>query len=97
MQELQNPDIYESVVPTSVVDTSGTRCPIPLLKAKQALKVLAVGESLKLISTDPSSVGDFDAMLKHLPHSLLATKVDVIDSGKKSYIFLIQKGWVGAW
>ena len=53
---------------------------------------LVRSESLKLISTDPSSVDDFDAMLNHLPHVLLATKLDVIENGKKNYIFLIQKG-----
>ena len=92
MQEPLSLDLPESVVPAAVVDTSGTRCPIPLLKAKQALKTIETGEAIKLISTDPSSVDDFKAMLKHLPHSLLAIKVDVINDGKNSYTFLIQKG-----
>ena len=72
------------------VDTSGTRCPIPLLKAKQALKTMLAGQLLAVISTDPSSIGDFEAMLKHLPHELLATAVGE-DSDSKTFHVLIRK------
>jgi len=53
------------------VDARGTRCPIPLLRAKQALKTMVVGDYLQLEATDPSAKGDFEAMLKHLPHELV--------------------------
>jgi len=39
------------------IDTSGTRCPIPLLQ---------------VLATDPSAKPDFDAMLRHLPHELVS-------------------------
>lgn len=54
------------------LDTRGLRCPIPLLRAKQALKAMQVGEYLEVFTTDPSAKGDFDAMLKHLPHCLVS-------------------------
>jgi len=54
------------------LDAKGLRCPIPLIKAKQALKKLEAGQVLEVFSTDPSAKGDFDAMLKHLPDQLLA-------------------------
>jgi tRNA 2-thiouridine synthesizing protein A len=53
------------------IDTCGTRCPIPLLRAKQALKSMKDGQCLKVLATDPSAKPDFDAMLKHLPHVLV--------------------------
>ncbi|GHA07148.1 hypothetical protein GCM10008090_16140 [Arenicella chitinivorans] len=53
------------------LDTRGTRCPIPLLRAKQALKTMQPGELLEVLSTDPSAKGDFDAMLRHLPHEMV--------------------------
>jgi tRNA 2-thiouridine synthesizing protein A len=69
------------------LDTKGTRCPIPLIRAKQALKTMRAGQIVEVLSTDPSSKGDFDAMLKHLPDDLLAYEhVDGVDR------FLIQKG-----
>lgn len=56
---------------TQSIDTSGTRCPVPLLRAKQALKSLNVGDHLEVLATDPSAKPDFDAMLKHLPHEMV--------------------------
>ena len=53
------------------VDACGTRCPAPLLRAKQALKAMQVGEYLEVLATDPSAKADFDAMLRHLPHELV--------------------------
>lgn len=41
------------------LDTCGLRCPLPLLKAKQALRDLAPGEGLRVLATDAGSVRDF--------------------------------------
>lgn len=41
------------------LDLSGLTCPMPLLKAKQALNRLASGQVLKVIATDPGSERDF--------------------------------------
>jgi tRNA 2-thiouridine synthesizing protein A len=54
------------------VDTCGTRCPIPILRTKTALKQLQVGDFLKVLATDPAAKPDFDAMLRHLPHELVS-------------------------
>ena len=71
------------------IDTSGTRCPIPLLRAKQALRSMEVGEILEVITTDPSAEADFAAMLKHLPHSLLEYYTK---DNPRIDTFLIEKG-----
>ncbi|MBT8113798.1 MAG: sulfurtransferase TusA family protein [Arenicella sp.] len=72
------------------VDTSGTRCPIPLLRAKQALRKLQAGECILVLTTDPSAKADFDAMLKHLPHQL----VDYTEGSDTPRVdsFVIRKG-----
>jgi tRNA 2-thiouridine synthesizing protein A len=41
------------------VDARGLACPLPLLKAKQALNKLQSGERLKVLATDVGSVRDF--------------------------------------
>ena len=43
----------------NLLDTSGLKCPLPVLKAKKALKLLSVGEKLTIIATDPGAVADF--------------------------------------
>ena len=42
-----------------VLDTSGLKCPLPVLKAKKALKSMSPGATLKVIATEPGAVGDF--------------------------------------
>ncbi len=71
------------------IDTSGTRCPIPLLRAKQALKSMNDGQLLEVMATDPSAKDDFDAMLKHLPHELIEHQIQ--SEHPRLDRFLIQK------
>tara|TARA_B100000029_G_scaffold415607_1_gene419507 strand:+ start:144 stop:395 length:252 start_codon:yes stop_codon:yes gene_type:complete len=42
-----------------VLDTSGTECPIPVLKARKLSQTLKNGDYVKIISTDPLAEGDF--------------------------------------
>ena len=42
-----------------LLDTSGLKCPLPVLKAKKALKTLAAGDRLTVIATDPGAMKDF--------------------------------------
>jgi tRNA 2-thiouridine synthesizing protein A len=43
------------------VDASGLSCPMPILKAAQAMKSVQTGELVEIVATDPGSVKDFDA------------------------------------
>jgi TusA-related sulfurtransferase len=46
------------------IDTRGLNCPLPILKAKKALADMSSGDVLKVISTDPGSVRDFQAFAR---------------------------------
>lgn len=48
----------ENIKSSSVVDTRGLTCPMPLLKTKKALKGMASGEILEILGTDPGSKKD---------------------------------------
>ncbi len=52
------------------LDARGLRCPMPLLRAKQALNKLAPGESLLVKSTDPGSERDFHAFARLSGHHI---------------------------
>jgi TusA-related sulfurtransferase len=56
---------------TQELDTSGLNCPLPILKAKKALATLQSGDLLKVISTDPGSVRDFQAFARQTGHELI--------------------------
>ena len=45
----------------TVLDTQGMTCPMPLLKAKLALRSIGVGDSLYLIASDKNSQTDITA------------------------------------
>ena len=42
-----------------VLDTSGTECPIPVLKARKLSQSLKKGDVVKVIATDPLAEADF--------------------------------------
>ena len=74
-------------MPIRDLDTSGLKCPLPVLKAKKALGALEPGDRLRVVSTDPSALKDFPAYCGTAGHTLLEAKTE----GTK-YVFLIQKG-----
>lgn len=76
-------------VVTHTLDASGLNCPLPLLKAKQALNRMAPGEVLKVIATDSGSVRDFRVYVEHSDHQML----DSFTEGER-YIHIIRCGAV---
>ena len=73
---------------TTTLDTKGMNCPLPILKAKKALKDLAAGDLLEVLSADPGSVKDFDSFCRTTGNELMET--DTGDDG--IYTFTIKKG-----
>ncbi|MGB8275781.1 MAG: sulfurtransferase TusA family protein [Alphaproteobacteria bacterium] len=45
----------------TTLDTKGLRCPLPVLKARRAMKDVRPGGLLTVLATDPSAVKDFQA------------------------------------
>ena len=43
----------------TLVDATGLRCPLPVLKARKAMKTLNKGAQIRVWSTDPASPLDF--------------------------------------
>lgn len=68
------------------LDASGLSCPLPLLKAKQALNRLASGQVLQVIATDAGSVRDFKAFTDQSGDELLQS----IEQ-KGQFIYCIRK------
>lgn len=68
------------------LDTSGLKCPLPVLKAKKALKSMTPGAILRVIATDPGSVRDFAHFCDATGDSLLES-----EEGEGVYTFRICK------
>ena len=69
-----------------VLDTSGTNCPLPIIKTKKELNGMKIGETLKMISTDPGAVSDIKSLCDSLKQGLEKT----IEEDNK-FIFVIRK------
>ena len=59
-----------------VLDTKGLSCPLPVLRAKKAIRALGPGKVLQVLATDPGAVQDFAAFCKATGHELLASTVE---------------------
>ncbi|HLF59238.1 MAG TPA: sulfurtransferase TusA family protein [Alphaproteobacteria bacterium] len=54
-----------------ILDTKGLRCPLPVLRARRALKEVANGGTLTVLATDPGAVKDFEAFCEATDCELL--------------------------
>lgn len=63
-----------------LLDVTGLNCPLPLLKAKQALNRLPSDSYLEVIATDPGSERDFQIFAKQSSYRLIRQwhEVDII-------------------
>jgi TusA-related sulfurtransferase len=69
-----------SIHPAKVVDARGVACPGPLLEAKKAIGTVSVGQTLEILSGDPSTRADLPRWAKMVGHEYLgATHVDDYD------------------
>ena len=69
-----------------VLDAKGLNCPLPILKAKKALKDVPDGGTLEILATDPGSIADFAAFSR-------TTGKEIIEQDEEGgvYRFLIRK------
>ena len=69
-----------------LLDAKGLNCPLPILRAKKALKDVAMGGTLEVFATDPGAVKDFEAFCRATGNELLTSKVD-----GKIFSFVIKR------
>lgn len=68
------------------LDARGLKCPLPVLKARKAMKALAEGEVLEVLATDPSAPQDFRSFCDTTGHRL-----SDISESDGVYRFLVEK------
>ena len=71
---------------SQVLDVKGLNCPLPILRARKALKDIPPGGTLRVLATDPGAVKDFEAFCRTTGNELLESTVD-----GKTYSFLIKR------
>jgi tRNA 2-thiouridine synthesizing protein A len=58
--------------PDRVLDCVGLFCPMPILKTRETMKSLAVGQRLEMLSDDPASEADMKSWTGRTGHELLS-------------------------
>ena len=56
-----------------LLDARGLVCPMPLVKARQALMVVGRGATICVLATDPDSVADFTNFCDATGHRLVSS------------------------
>jgi len=69
-----------------LLDAKGLNCPLPILKAKKALKDVPAGGTLEILATDPGAVADFAAFCRTTGNELVEHSED-----DGIYRFLLRK------
>ena len=69
-----------------LLDARGLSCPMPILKARKALKDVSPGGTLEILATDPGAVADFAAFCR-------TTGNELVESSEESgvYRFVLRK------
>ncbi|MCZ4279333.1 sulfurtransferase TusA family protein [Kiloniella laminariae] len=57
------------------LDATGLKCPIPVLRARKAMKPLVAGDELVIHATDPSALLDFKNFCETTGDELLSSEV----------------------
>jgi len=60
----------------ATLDATGLLCPLPVLKARRALKPLAPGAVLEVLATDPGAGKDFE-------HFCAATGCELLEASER--------------
>ena len=72
--------------PEATLDARGLKCPLPVLKARRALKDLPAGGLLRVLATDPGATKDF-------AHFCELTGCVLVESGREDDVlrFILRK------
>ena len=69
------------------LDLRGLTCPLPVLRARKALKGMAAGQRLAVLASDPKAPDDFVAFCAEAGHRLIEN-----ETAAAGYRFLIERG-----
>ncbi len=74
-------------MPDITIDTKGMKCPLPVLKARKAMKTLAPGGTMEVLATDPGAAKDFE----HFCEVTGATMLEAREEPGGVFVFVMRK------
>jgi tRNA 2-thiouridine synthesizing protein A len=74
------------VAPDTKLDCLGLYCPVPILKIREVVKSLAIGQTVEMLSDDPASEADVKSWTARTGHELLG-----MERNGAVFRFLVRK------
>ena len=71
MPNTPTPPPTPTPTPTATLDVRGYLCPIPALKAEEAMATLKPGDTLEILGDDPTMLIDIPAWCDNKGHTLI--------------------------
>ncbi len=69
-----------------IVDVKNQLCPMPIIRLSQNITKIGVGETLRLIATDPGSQNDIPAWARQTGHELVGT-----ETNGKEFTYVVKR------
>jgi tRNA 2-thiouridine synthesizing protein A len=70
-----------------ILDARNLTCPLPILKARKALKAMKINQILEIMTTDPASKNDIPAWVNVSGQELISVE----EKGPRNYHFLVRR------
>lgn len=80
-----------TITPDEILDAKGLMCPMPLVKARQALMKLEIGQILKIIATDKGSIKDFQGWTRTAKNVDLVEQEEYYEEGSKIFLHYVKR------
>jgi tRNA 2-thiouridine synthesizing protein A len=71
-----------------MLDAKGLSCPLPILKARKALRSMSAGQTLEVLSNDPAAPDSFTDFCTSAGHELL----ECINLEGNTFRIVIKRG-----
>ena len=77
---------------TRRLDVRGTKCPVPIVRAKKEIDVMQAGDVLEVLATDPGSVLDFQGWAKTSKLAVLRDqRTEKDETGREIYVHVLAR------
>jgi tRNA 2-thiouridine synthesizing protein A len=77
---------------TRRLDVRGTKCPVPIVRAKKEVDGMQAGDVLEVLATDPGSMSDFQGWAKTSKLAVLKEqRTEKDETGREVYVHVLER------
>jgi tRNA 2-thiouridine synthesizing protein A len=83
--------IMETITVDKTLDVTGLMCPMPLVKARQTIMQMDIGQVLKVLATDKGSLKDFQGWARTAKNVDLLEQTEEQVNGSKVLVHYVKR------